>query len=77
MSAIDKVICPTHYTQGDIECIDAMRSMLTEEEFRGYVKAAVLKYVWREGLKEGDQDLAKAYFYLGELLGKHPRGERK
>ena len=58
------VSAPTHYTSGNIECIDAIRSALTEEQFRGYCKGNVLKYTWREKLKGGDEDLKKALQYL-------------
>jgi hypothetical protein len=60
MSDVDN---PSHYTQGGIECIDAIRAALTDEEFRGYCKGNMLKYVWRERHKGGDQDLAKAVTY--------------
>jgi len=60
MSDIDS---PSHYTQGGIECIDAIRAALTDEEFRGYCKGNMLKYVWRERHKGGDQDLEKAVAY--------------
>ena len=63
----DPVNHPPHYKQGSIECIDAIRAALTEEEFRGYCKGNVLKYVWRERHKGGDQDLGKATFYMGEI----------
>jgi hypothetical protein len=43
-----------HYRQGDIECIDAIRAALTDEEWRGFCKGNVLKYVWREKHKGGD-----------------------
>ena len=56
----DTVTAPTHYTSGTIECIDAIRSALTEEEFRGYCKGNVLKYTWRERMKGKDEDLKKA-----------------
>lgn len=65
----DKVNQPNHYTNGSIECIDAIRSALTEDEFRGYVKGNVMKYVWRERHKNGDEDLMKARKYLDFLLG--------
>ena len=52
------------YDHGGIECIDAMRAALTPDEFRGYCKGCVLKYVWREGFKGGDADLAKDADYL-------------
>jgi Protein of unknwon function (DUF3310) len=59
---------PDHYCKGDIECIDAIRAALTPEEFRGYCKGNMLKYVWRERHKAGDQDLAKAATYLGYAI---------
>ena len=52
------------YDHGGIECIDAMRAALTPDEFRGYCKGCVLKYVWGEAYKGGDADLAKAADYL-------------
>lgn len=64
VTGIDAVTSPTHYTTGEIECIDAIRSALTEEEFRGYCKGNILKYTWREKLKGGDEDLKKAKQYL-------------
>jgi len=53
-----------HYRQGDIECIDAIRAALTDEEWRGYCKGNVLKYTWREKHKGGDLSLIKAEDYL-------------
>ena len=67
-SSPDLVNAPPHYRQGDIECIDAIRAMLTPEEFRGYVKGNVVKYCWRERHKGGDESLAKADWYLGRLV---------
>ncbi|MDN6363659.1 MAG: DUF3310 domain-containing protein [Tetragenococcus koreensis] len=63
----DNVNHPNHYTQGDIETIDYIKDKLTDEEFRGFVKGNVLKYVSREGLKNGDEDLKKANWYLEVL----------
>jgi hypothetical protein len=63
-------INPEHYRQGGIECIDAIEAALTPEEFRGYCKGNVLKYVWRERLKGGGVSLAKANWYLRRLLAK-------
>ena len=66
MSAIpaDPVNHPPHYTVGAIECIDAIRAALTEEEFRGYCKGNALKYVWRERHKGNNESLQKAERYL-------------
>ncbi len=63
----DSIGKPLHYTTGEIECIDAIRSALTEEEFRGYCKGNVLKYTWRERMKGQDEDLKKAGVYLSWL----------
>ena len=63
----DPVNKPSHYTQGGIECIDAIEAALTPQEFLGFCKGNALKYVWRAGLK-GDinQDLAKAAWYINK-----------
>ena len=63
----DPVNHPSHYTQGAVECVDALKSALTEEEFRGFLKGNVLKYLWRERGKGGGQDLLKAAWYLDRL----------
>lgn len=63
----DNVNHPNHY-QGDIETIDYIKDKLTDEEFRGFVKGNVLKYVSREGLKNGDEDLKKSNWYLNKLI---------
>lgn len=60
---------PAHYTQGEIECIDAIRAALTPDEFRGYCKGNALKYIWRERHKGGQQDADKAAWYLAYLRG--------
>lgn len=64
----DNVNNPPHYTQGGIECIDAIKSALTPEEFRGYCKGNVIKYIWRERHKGGDESIRKAGWYQGKLL---------
>jgi hypothetical protein len=58
---------PPHYTQGEIECIDAIKSMLTVEEFRGYCKGQAVAYIWREKYKGGDTDIGKAGWYCHRL----------
>lgn len=66
----DAVAHPAHYTSGGIECIDAMESALTREEFRGYLRANILKYIWRYDRKGAPvQDLRKAEWYLRRLIG--------
>lgn len=65
----DAVNKPPHYTQGGMECIDAIRAALTPEEFRGYCKGNIIKYTWRERLKGGDEDMKKAAVYAGWAAG--------
>ena len=54
----------SRYLHGDIECIDAIRAALSPEEFRGFCKGNVIKYVWREKYKGAREDLHKASDYL-------------
>ena len=61
---------PSHYKQGDIECISAIRASMSAEAFKGYLKGNNMKYVWRyESKKESNplEDLRKAQWYLDEL----------
>ena len=72
----DAVSHPAHYTQGGIECIDAMRAALTHAEFVGYLRANVIKYIWRYDRKGAPvQDLRKAAWYLDRLIGEVERDE--
>ena len=64
----DAVNHPSHYTDGGIECIEAIESALTNEEYRGYLKGNIQKYVWRERHKGGTESLKKARWYLDRLI---------
>lgn len=64
----ERVNHPPHYCQGGIECIDAMEAAATPDEFRGYLKLAVFKYLWRTNHKGGVEDLKKARWYLNKLI---------
>jgi transcriptional regulator with XRE-family HTH domain len=65
----DNVNHPAHYTQGGIECIEAIKASMTASEFRGYLKGNAMKYMWRYQLKNGVEDLRKAQWYLNRLIG--------
>lgn len=72
----DNVNHPKHYNLGQVECITAIQAALYKDEFLGYCKGNVLKYVWREKNKGSIEDLKKARFYLDraiEYLEKHGR----
>ncbi len=64
----DLVNHPSHYTDGSIETIEAIEAALTTEEFRGYCKGNILKYVWRERHKGGTESLKKSRWYLDRLI---------
>ena len=59
---------PSHYKEGGVEVIDILRAKLTPEELKGFYKGNILKYVMREGKKNGVEDLKKAQVYLGWLI---------
>lgn len=57
-----------HYTQGGIECIDAIQAALTPEEFKGFLKGNAIKYLWRMNHKGAPAaDVQKAAVYVGWL----------
>jgi hypothetical protein len=65
----DTVNHPSHYTDGGgVECIEAIESALTSEEYRGYLKGNIQKYCWRERHKGGTESLKKAQWYLERLI---------
>lgn len=59
----------SHYKKGGKrETIDTIRGMLTEEEFRGYLKGNIIKYIDRSDYKqERLEDLKKGIDYLTRL----------
>lgn len=64
---------PSHYNSGKIEVIRIMEDQLSPEEYRGYIKGQVLKYITRERHKNGLEDLKKAAWYLNRLIKKMER----
>ena len=64
----DDVDSPFHYNNSSIECIDAIEAVSTKEEFEGYLRANVLKYIWRFRYKDNIKDLRKASWYLNKLI---------
>ena len=64
----DNVNNPSHYGQGNIEAIDYIEDMLTEEEYVGYLRGNIAKYMHRWRYKNGLEDLEKAQWYLNRLI---------
>ena len=54
-----------HYTRLEIQPWDAMQAWMTKEEFRGFLKGNVIKYLART--KNPKDDLLKAQHYLEKL----------
>ena len=66
--SIENVNHPSHYTQGGIECIAAIKASMPPEGFQDYCKGNVLKYIWRWRDKGGSEDLEKAKVYLEWMI---------
>lgn len=65
----DPVNHPSHYTQGGIECIDAINAAVSRlDGYEAWLTGSVIKYMWRWKLKNGVEDLKKAQFYLNRLI---------
>lgn len=75
----DNVNQPDHYTQGGVECIDAIAAATVNKTgIEAVCVANVIKYLWRYELKNGEEDVKKAQWYLNrlvaELENKHEPG---
>lgn len=65
----DNVNHPSHYTQGGIECIDAIKAAtvgLTGIE--AVCTGNAIKYLWRWKYKNGMEDLKKTQWYIDRLI---------
>lgn len=69
----DVVNHPGHYTQGGVECIQAIRASMAPNEYRGYLKGNIMKYLWRYDRKNGVEDLKKASVYLNWLIDSYEK----
>ena len=54
---MDNVNNPVHYGKGNIECIDYIEDFLTQEEYIGYLRGNIAKYLhrWRYKNKQEDE----------------------
>ena len=59
-----KVDHPSHYNQGNIECIDAMVAAYGKDNVQIFCLLNAFKYLWRAEHKNGKEDLDKAIWYL-------------
>lgn len=61
-------INPDHYKTGGIETINYIKAKLTEEEYKGYLKGNIIKYISRAEQKNGVEDYKKAQWYTNRLV---------
>ena len=65
----DMVNHPQHYTQGGIECIDALKAATVGKRgIEAVCVANVIKYLWRYEEKNGIEDVKKARWYIDRLI---------
>ena len=67
----DDVNEPSHYNMNGMETIELIKHSTSVDEFEGYLKGNVLKYVSRYKHKHQEnpiKDLLKAQWYLNRLV---------
>lgn len=65
----DMVNHPAHYTQGGIECIDALKAATVNlKGIEAVCTANAIKYLWRWKEKNGTEDLKKSIWYIERLI---------
>lgn len=57
----------THYKDMPVQPWSVMESVLTKEEFKGFLKGNIIKYSMRAGRKPGSDDAGKAQHYQQKL----------
>jgi len=65
--ANDLQVSGNHYKEMAVQPWELMESVLTHEEFVGYLKGNVIKYAMRAGRKDGSDDLGKCRHYRMKL----------
>jgi hypothetical protein len=77
--ADDLQVSGNHYKEMPIQPWAVMESVLTRDEFVGFLKGNIIKYAMRAGRKEGSDDTNKARHYqlkLQEIIhGTDPRSK--
>ena len=57
-----------HYASKAVQPWDAMQAWLSREEFAGYLRGNVIKYMARCNDKGGIEDVQKARHYIDKLI---------
>lgn len=66
---------PSHYENLKLDPLDIMFSNFTKEEYIGFLKGNILKYLLRYESKGGVEDLLKCKSYLNMLIAVEKIGE--
>lgn len=66
MNPDDYQIGGTHYRDMKVQPWNVMETILTKEEFLGFIKGNIIKYSMRQGRKDSD-DADKAIHYMAKL----------
>ena len=61
-------INPSHYQKHPLQTIENIQNSMTPDEFKGYLKGNIMKYISRYLDKAGVEDLKKADWYLNKLI---------
>lgn len=60
---------PSHYCQGDMECIEGLIGAFGRKEVATFCKINAMKYIWRLGHKDDEaQEIGKIKWYLDKYL---------
>jgi len=68
MNADDRQEGGSHYRLTDIQPWHAMGAWMSKEQFQGFLRGNVIKYIARCDKKGGIEDLKKARHYLDKLI---------
>jgi hypothetical protein len=69
MTSRSDPVNPSHYKQGEIECIDALAAATADlKGIDAVCTANAIKYLWRWKQKGGVEDLKKAHWYIDRLI---------
>lgn len=64
----DTINSPSHYTSGDIDCIEAMIAAYGIDVVKAFCVCNAFKYQWRFDKKNGIEDLKKCQWYQNKFI---------
>jgi hypothetical protein len=71
----DTVNHPNHYNKNpNFETIKVLKAWMSPESYEGFLVGNTIKYLSRYKLKNGQEDVKKAFWYLTELTKEYDNG---